>query len=639
MTTLAAPTTTGQGRRSGPCGKSALSSLPGAHLASDQLSLVKHANDIVEVINDYVPLQRQGRGFKGLCPFHDDHNPSMQVDPERQSFICWACQTKGDVFDFIQKYQKVDFREALVFLARRANIELKAGDLAAARGRTKLYDLLEWAAERFHRCLQMADGEAARRYLLEERRLTWETAEKYKLGYAPNQWGWLRDQARRAGWSWEQLQEVGLCLPGKTNNSPYDAFRDRVIFPIRDVRGQTIAFGGRILPGSSQADRSPKYYNSAESPLFTKSKHLYGLDQARLAAEKAGYLAVVEGYTDVLMAHQMGVLPVVATLGTALNSQHIDLLRKYARRVVLVYDADAGGQSGVDRALTLFVSHEIDLAIATLPEGMDPCDFLLAHGADAFRAALSGAQEALEFKIGQVCAPEREQTIEGRRQAVEAVLKVLALAPENPGQTQSVKRDLIVTRLMQRFGIPEQTIRSRLRELQREQTARKTSTLEKKMAGPAQPPVQKPEPAERDLVQVLLVEPALIGVAKARLPLEEIEHPSIRRVVQELYALHEAGQPVQLEQVRARLEDKPKLADSLGRHHAEGLERSQHSQPAVWLDQLLVSLAQRRFKPHMQQLKDALDKIGGGPPPRELLSQYQQRQGVPTTPPVVGREP
>lgn len=433
--------------------------------------------------------------------------------------------------------------------------------------------------------------------------------------------------------------EVGLCLKSEKSDKPYDAFRDRVIFPIRDVRGQTIAFGGRILPGSPQAERSPKYYNSAESPLFTKSKNLYGLDQARLAAEKAGYLAVVEGYTDVLMAHQMGVLPVVATLGTALNSQHIDLLRKYARRVVLVYDADAGGQGGVDRALALFVSHEIDLAIATLPEGMDPCDFLLEQGADAFRTVLAGAKEALEFKLEQVCTPERARTIEGGRQAVEEVLKVLALAPENPGQAQLVKRDLIVTRLVQRFGIPEQTIRSRLRELQQEQAARKANAPEKKTAPAAQAPTKKPDPAEKDLVLVLLAEPSLIGVAKARLPVEEITHPGIRRVVQELYALHNSGQPVQLEQVRARLEDRPSLAASLGRLHEEGAQRSQSTQPDLWLEQLLVSLAERRFKPQMQQLKDQLDKVGGGPPPKELLSRYQQRQGAPATPPTGGREP
>jgi DNA primase len=609
-------------------------------LANDQASLIKHANDIVEVINDYVPLQRKGRVFKGLCPFHDDRNPSLDVNPDRQTYKCWSCGAQGDVFTFLQNHQKMSFREALELLARRAGIELKQGDQTAARHRSKLHDLMRWAEERFQHCLTTAEGEQARRYLLEERHLSQEIVTKYHLGYAPQQWTWLRDQAGRAGWSWEMLLEVGLCLKSQKTNRPYDAFRDRVIFPIRDVRGQTIAFGGRILPGSSQAEPGPKYYNSAESPLFTKSKHLYGFDQARMAAERAGYLAVVEGYTDVLMAHQLGVLPVVATLGTALNSQHIELLRKYVPRVVLVYDADAGGRGGVDRALALFISHEIDLAVATLPEGMDPCDFLLSQGAEAFRRVLAGATEALEFKLAQVCTPERERTIEGRRQIVEEVLRILALAPENPGQALLVKRDLIVTRLVQRFGIPEQTVRRRLDELRKERQSREASAAEKKTASTSPERTQRADPVERELVQVLLVEPQLVEKAQQVLAPDAIAHLGLRRVLEELYALHNARQPVQLEQVRARLEDKPTLADRLGQLYVEGLERSQHTQPALWLEQLLASLAARRHKPQMQQLKDELDKIGGSaPPPKELLSQYQQWHSVPAPPPTRSREP
>jgi DNA primase len=603
-------------------------------LANDQVSLVKHANEIVDVIHEYVPLQRKGRVFKGLCPFHDDHNPSLDVNPERQTYKCWSCGASGDEFSFLQNHLKMSFREALEDLARRKGIELKQADPTAAKNRAKMFDLLRWAEEKFQRCLGMAVGERARRYLLSERHLTAETVAKYKLGYAPNG-NWLRDQASGAGWTWEMLMEVKLCLPSKDENGkPYDAFRDRVIFPIHDVRGQTIGFGGRILPDASQAQQHIKYYNSAESPLFTKSKHLYGFDQARMAAEKAGYLAVVEGYTDVLMAHQMGVMPVVATLGTALSSQHLELLRKYVPRVVLVYDADAGGRGGVDRALALFISHEIDLAIATLPEGMDPCDFLLAHGAEAFRQTLTQAREALEFKLDQVCTAERMETIEGRRQAVEEVLRVLALAPENPGPALVVKRDLIVTRLVSRFGIHEETLRKRLRELQQERIGREAGIVEKREAPEAPVQAKRASKVERELVQVLLIEPKLVETARHVLDPADFAHLGLQRVVEELYALHDAGQPVQLEQVRARLEDKPVWAENLGPLYEEGLERSRDTQPTLWLEQLLAEWAARRQRPQQQQLKDELDKVGSGaPPPKELLSQYQQRHGVPATPP------
>src|SRR5439155_5750404 len=221
------------------------------------------------------------------------------------------------------------------------------------------------------------------------------------LGYAPATGDWLAQRAVPAGLSMDLLEKLGLVARRQEGNGYYDRFRDRIIFPIRNTRGQVVGFGGRILPSSSFADRAPKYYNSSDTPLFAKSEQLYGLDQARSAATEAGYLAVVEGYTDVLMAHQLGVCQVVATMGTALNGRHVQQLRRFVSRVVLVFDADAGGSTGVDRALQIFVSHNLDLAIATLPEGLDPCDLVVTQGPVPFRAALANAVDALEFKLQQ----------------------------------------------------------------------------------------------------------------------------------------------------------------------------------------------------------------------------------------------
>src|SRR6266849_1856234 len=228
---------------------------------------------------------------------------------------------------------------------------------------------------------------------------------------------------------------AGFLARRQEGNGYYDRFRDRVIFPIRDARGQTVGFGGRILPSSPLSAKWPKYINSSETPLFTKSEQLYGLDQARQAGMTAGYLAVVEGYTDVLMAHQMGVPQVVATLGTALNARHVQHLRRFVPKVVLVFDADAGGNTGVDRALEIFVSHNVDLAIATLPEGKDPCDLLGEDGgAESFRRVLANAVDALDFKLNQLLAADGSTSIEGKRKVVEALLSVIALAPEMSGE-------------------------------------------------------------------------------------------------------------------------------------------------------------------------------------------------------------
>ena len=328
-----------------------------------------------------------------------------------------------------------------------------------------MLEAVRWAAEQYHRCLlDLPVAEGARRYL-GERRLTGETVRRFELGYAPAAGDWLVQRAAGAQVSVELLEKVGLVALRQEGQGYYDRFRDRIIFPIRNTRGHAVGFGGRILPSSPFADRAPKYYNSCDTPLFTKSEQLYGLDEARTSATEAGYLAVVEGYTDVLMAHRLGVPQVVATMGTALNARHVQHLRRFVPRVVLIFDADAGGSTGVDRALQIFVSQNVDLAIATLPEGLDPCDLLVAQGPEPFRAALTQAVDALEFKLQQVLAANGAQGVEGRRRAVDAVLGVIALAPEMVGPESAIKQQLILSRIAQRLALQEETIWARLKEL------------------------------------------------------------------------------------------------------------------------------------------------------------------------------
>jgi DNA primase len=438
-------------------------------LADDRGSLakrVKEASDIVDVVSAYVALRPAGKKFKGLCPFHDDHRPSFDVDPQFQNYKCWSCGKNGDVFTFIQDHERVSFREALELLARRAGITLeKTADSPQNRSRAVMLDLVKWAEGEYQVCLRESpQAETARKYLA-ERRLDGETVRRFGLGYAPDSWDWLTMRAAQAGYPADLLEKVGLLARRQEGNGYYDRFRDRVLFPIRDARGQAVGFGGRILPSSPLSAKSPKYINSSETPLFTKSEQLYGLDQARQAGMTAGYLAVVEGYTDVLMAHQMGVPQVVATLGTALNARHVQHLRRFVPKVVLVFDADAGGSTGVDRALEIFVSQNVDLTIAALPEGKDPCDFLIEQGAEPFRQALANAVDALDFKLSQLLGADGSTGIEARRKALEAVLSVIALSPETPGEAGELKRQLVVNRIAQRLGLQEKNVWARLHEL------------------------------------------------------------------------------------------------------------------------------------------------------------------------------
>jgi len=595
-------------------------------LGNDRAALiqqVKQANDIVDVVGGYVALRPAGQTYKGLCPFHDDSRPSFDVDPRRQRYRCWSCNKFGDVLQFIQESERVGFNEALELLARRAGITLeKTADSLQNRGRALMLDIVRWSSTHYQHCLlDLPQGETARRYL-GERQLTGDTVRRFGLGYAPLAGDWLVRHAEGEGISFDLLEKVGLIAKRNEGNGYYDRFRDRVMFPIRDARGATIGFGGRILPSSPLSARAPKYYNSAETPLFTKSENLYGLDQARQAADKAGYLAVVEGYTDVLMAHQKGIVPVVATLGTALNARHVQQLRRFVPRVVLVFDADAGGNTGVDRALEIFVGQEVDLAIATLPEGLDPCDLLVQEeGPERFRAALAGAVDALDFKLDRLLAAPATRGVEGKRRALEAILGIIALAPEVTGQAGAVKRELVVSRIAQRLALKEETVWARLRELR--ETPRRSDVpaprreednTEEKRQGRA-------AAHERELLEVLLAEPGLVARAVAEVRPDELQHPGLRKLLGGLYLLFAEGQPPDLDLLRPQIEN-PRLAEYALDMQDKGRQKPNR---AAWLDGLLATFRRLRDQPRKQELHDQLHAVRDHAAARDLLRQLQNQ--------------
>jgi len=481
--------------------------------------------------------------------------------------------------------------------------------------------VVRWAAERYHRCLLEAPfAEAARRYI-GDRRLSGETVRRFGLGFAPPPGDWLLRQANEARIDLGILEQVGLIAPRQEGNGYYDRFRDRVLFPIRDRRGQPVGFGGRIMPSSPMVDRAPKYYNSADTVLFKKSECLYGLDTARQAAATAGYLAVVEGYTDVLMAQQMGIGQVVATMGTALNARHVQQLRAFAPRVILVFDADAGGDTGADRALQIFASQNVDLAVATLPEGLDPCDLLVERGPEPFLAALANAVDALEFKLDQVLKREAAGGVEGKRRAVDAVLSVLALSPEMPGQDGAIKRDLMLTRIAQRFALQEEIVRLRLKEL-------REARRDPGPTGPLPNPAPRTQPAaaeERELLEVLLAEPSLVGAAAEELPAEEVKHPGLRQLLEELYRMHAAGETPDLDQLRLRI-DNPHLADSALRLQDRGQREA--DRPA-WFGRVLRIFRERRLVNEKRDLQNQLHAAPDHDQALELLRRLQnQRVGT-----------
>ena len=606
-------------------------------MPSDPVELtkqIKAASDIVHVVGSYLALRPVGGGvFKALCPFHNDSRPSLDVDPRRQRYRCWSCGKHGDVITFVEEMEKVGFKEARQILADRAGIKLEEVVSPQDLARTRLLEVTRWAQAKYHDCLLNDPiAEPARKYL-GSRKLSGKTVRDFGLGFAPLAGDWLVRLAEADRVPAEVLVEVGLIAARNENRGYYDRFRDRVMFPIRDVQKRPVGFGGRIMPESPYASRAPKYYNSAETPLFAKSELLYGLELARHAGAAEGYLAVVEGYTDVMMAHQCGVQQVVATMGTALNARHVAQLRRYVPKVVLVYDADEGGFTGVDRALEIFVSHDVELAVATLPEGLDPCDLLVRpDGPEAFKQILASAVDALEFKLNRLLDREPNPSVETTRRIIDEVLGVMAAAPARPGKAAQVKHELIVTRLAHRLGLRQETVWTRLGELKRERQARERQAADRAPATMpsaartthpgGKPPTPKADPrfaCELQLLNLLLAHPLLVGRAAEDIRPEDLTHSGLQRILFEWYAIHAAGQTPDMDQLRERLADRPDLFDAAGRQRYVG---GHMQDPDDWLERIIKRFADMKREAEQKSVAERL-KTADDAEAVELLRRLQ----------------
>jgi DNA primase len=607
---------------------------------------IKAANDIVNVVGSYLALRPAGPVFKALCPFHTDSHPSLDVDPRRQRYRCWACGKHGDVITFVQEMEKVAFLEARQILATRAGIKLDDSPNPQDQVRSRLLNVTRWAQEKYQNCLLNDPiAEPARKYL-GSRKLSGKTVRDFGLGFAPLEGDWLVKQAFNDRISDDVLVEVGLTAVRQEQRGHYDRFRDRVMFPIRDVQKRPIGFGGRIMPESPYASRAPKYYNSAETPLFSKSDVLYGLDSARHDGAAAGYLAVVEGYTDVMMAHQCGVTNIVATMGTALNARHVAQLRRYVPKVVLVYDADAGGLTGVDRALEIFISQDVELAVATLPDGLDPCDLLVrSDGVETFQRILASAVSALDFFFVSRLGHEGVPSVEMTRAIIDQVLRLMAKSASWKDATKydsnsRVKQELILTRLASRLHLKHETIWARFGEVIKEertnaaqQAAKDAPPLVQASAARVSRPSDEGSnakssaiiTAQLNLVELLLAHPLLVGQAEPIVGPQDFTHPDARRVLEEIYAIHAEGLTPDMDLLRERLLDRPELFEKAEKRRYIG----QHMQePEQNLERILGWFARQKRETEerslMAQLKsDSLDPEAA----REIMARLKELQG------------
>lgn len=631
---------------------------------SDFKEQVRARTNLVELVGQTVALKpiRGGSDFIGLCPFHDDHNPSFHVYPSRQSYRCWVCDEGGDCFSFVQKVEGLTFPAAVEHLAKLAGVEIPK-ELNRSRekssNREQLYEALAWAEEQFHWYLMNSREATEAREYFASRNYSDETLKQFRIGYHPDNWSWLIDRARDQH-SMANLLAARLIGQRQGGNGYYDNFVDRVLFPIRDDRGRTVGFGGRVLPGREGA----KYWNSPDSELFSKNRLLYAFDVAKEPVRRSKTALVTEGYTDCISCHIHGVTNVVATLGTALTENHVTLLRRFAEKVVLVFDGDSAGQDAAERSLGKFISQDIDLRVLSLPEGQDPADYLAEHGSEKFNQLIETAVEAWEHKYRILLNRYDINSLHGGERILNEMLELLATAPNLSG---TIRETRVLGKLATQLGINEVDVRARYAELKKKEAFRQSQQNKFKnqqthhSAAPTPPPhyieqqqqdiePQFDEPQddasyndlinepsqpisnrvrreEQEVLEIILSVPDKVDMIRQHIGRDDFCDPQLGQLLDVCFDLAEQGEVPSIDQVTVALED-PNLKSRVlqiddSRNEKEIEKKIAESPPGSdphslpeFITKALENLKRRRAK---QSVELSQQKIARMPVPSKAL--------------------
>lgn len=504
-----------------------------AKIPEQFIQQVLQATDIVEFIGQYLTLTKRGKEYLGLCPFHDDRRPSLNVSPVKQIYKCFACQAGGNAIRFLMDFEKITFPEAVRSLAQRANMNMPVEvDTTPASPGMKKNDLLEIVAlaqEYFKAQLRSPTGKAALDYA-RSRGLSDDTIQRFHLGYAPDSWDALASAARRKGYRDSQLIAAGLAAP-REDGGCYDRFRNRLMFPIYDLSGRTIAFGGRALSSEERA----KYINSPETPLFDKSSQMYAINWSRDAIRQTRQAIVVEGYLDALIPIQCGVHNVVATLGTALTGRHVRQLAHFAGEVVLVFDADQAGAAAAQRALEEFIAQQVSVRVATIPAGKDPADFCLSHGGEAFKTLIADAPDAMQYVLDRHMAAYRDagSNLADRRRIIEDFLQLIVNSAAY-GAIDQVRRGQLAQHVGHLLNVPAVDLQQQMQRLARRSTTRSQAPTPAAALSAGAPL------AEREIIEVLLNAPQLFDHAAERMDPDDFTDPGLRAIA--LHIWQKGGQ-------------------------------------------------------------------------------------------------
>ncbi|MBN1417497.1 MAG: DNA primase, partial [Planctomycetes bacterium] len=493
----------------------------------DTIRAILASSPIEEVVREYLPLQPDGRNLKALCPFHSEKTPSFKVNVSKQFFHCFGCGEHGNAIDFVMKVDRVDFPDAVRTLARRAGIAIPEASREDARNRERrevLYRANEIAAAYFQAKLAEGMGAEARRYL-GGRGLTPETIRRFRIGFAPPGWDGLLGRLREARIPPQVGEAAGLVSRRRSGDGFYDTFRNRIAFSIVDAKERIVGFGARTL-----GDEAPKYLNTPETALFQKGRILYALPFARERVQRERHIVIMEGYMDVIMAFQCGFSQAVACLGTALTEGNARELRRYADRVTLVFDADPAGLRAAEKSVGSVIGQGLEARVLVLPEGKDPCDFLLARGGEAFARQVDGAREGFGFVLDRALEQAEGEGPARIRRAVSRVLETIGRLAD------PITRSVLVQRAAERFGLPEADLRAELRPSRMREGA------------PASADPASPRPAAEDvLLELGLGDADLLERVVSAWPSERYADPELGRIARAAAALMREGRYSQRE--------------------------------------------------------------------------------------------
>jgi DNA primase len=468
-------------------------------IPEEKIQEIRDRIDIVEVVSGYLPLKRSGVNNQGLCPFHQEKSPSFNVNSARQIFHCFGCGVGGNVFSFLMRMEGLSFPDAVKRLGEKVGVEIEEEEVSPAEirhreSRERLARINAEAGQFYHQLLLEDEAGGSGRRYLRQRGYEGETVRAFQLGFAPEGWETLEKHLAGKNFSAEDIRKTGLVRPGKQGRGDYDLFRNRLLFPIHDLQGSMVAFGGRVLD-----DSLPKYINSPETDIYHKGRVLYGLHQARDAIRHSDTVLVVEGYFDVLALHRAGFCNAVATCGTALTPDHARLLKRYADKILLIFDEDAAGRQATFRAMDALLPSGLAVSVVAMPAGEDPDSLLKTKGEEGFRDCLKAARPVLEVFIEDRLSIN-DDTVEGRARAAEQALERIRRLPGD------LERSLYLKQLAGLVGLDVEDLKTKLKNGKTAQPhVRRPATLPQ----PASKPLTETGQTQKYLLRLMLADDQL----------------------------------------------------------------------------------------------------------------------------------